>query len=231
VFLDRFNSLDEAQLWAVSDGWSNGSWTANDWRRRQLRTGAEGLEITLAARRNGGAHPYASGEVSTHQTYRYGYFEARLRMPRGSGLVGGVFTFTRDGGAATWNEIDMEILGRDTRSIELSYVVRGTIIKQVLPLPFDAADGFHTYAFDWRPDVIRWYVDDELLHESREADVTRLNQPQRFILNLWNSEELQAWVGPIAHDSGPWTMTVSCVAHASEYPGRSLCEPDGETQP
>lgn len=232
VFLDRFSGLDEAQLWAVSDGWANGSWTANDWRRRQLRTGAEGLEITLAASRSGGgSHPYASGEVSTHEKYRYGYFEARLHMPRGSGLVAGVFTFTRDAGPETWNEIDMEILGRDTRSIELSYIVGGAIIKQVVTLPFDAADGFHTYAFDWRPDAIRWYVDDQLVHESREVGVARLIEPQRFILNLWNSEELQPWVGPIARDAGPWTMTVSCVAHAAEYPGRSLCQPESPARP
>jgi beta-glucanase (GH16 family) len=224
-FIDRFRALNEQGLWAVSDGWSNGPWVANDWRRQQITVTQDGLAITMAANPPGAEKAFASGEISTHESYRYGYFETRFRMPRGSGLVVGAFTFTRQGGARSWNEIDMELLGRDTRTLELTHHVGGRPTKHVVHLPFDAAEGFHTYAFDWRPDVIRWYVDNELVLESRGANVEHMNLPQRFIVNLWNSELLHAWVGPIESRQAPWTLVVSCVAHADAYEGRSLCAP------
>ncbi len=223
VFLDRFKSLDEARLWAVSDGWSNGAWTANDWRRRQVQTGEDGLSIILSQSQRGADQPFASGELQSRELYRYGYFEARLRMPRGSGLVGGVFTFTRPEGRESWYEIDMEVLGRDTRRLELTYFSAGRETKHVIQLPFDAADGFHTYAFDWQPESIRWFVDGQLVHEARGPDVEAMTAEQRFIVNLWNSEQLAAWVGPLETAGGPWTMTVSCVAHAEAYTGQPLC--------
>jgi endo-1,3-1,4-beta-glycanase ExoK len=224
VFVDNFERLDDARLWAVSDGWSNGAWTANDWRRRQLQTGEDGLSITLAPNREGAEQPYASGEIATRESFRYGYFEARLRMPRGSGLVGGVFTFARPEGRESWYEIDLELLGRDTRRLELTYFTAGRETKHVIQLPFDAADDFHTYAFDWQPTYIRWYVDGQLVHESRGADVEALNRDQRFIVNLWNSEQLAPWVGPIDANGGPWTMALSCVAHADGYTGAPICD-------
>ncbi len=227
IFVDRFQSLDERDRWAISDGWSNGAWTANDWRREQLATkSGAGLLITLAANRRDEDKPFTSGEISTHEIFRYGYFETRFRMPRGSGLVAGVFTFTREGDGDTWDEIDIEMLGRDTRSLELTYFSSGREHKHIVALPFDAADAFHTYAFDWRPDAIRWYVDDQLVHEARGADIESMTRPQRFIVNLWNSEQLREWVGPIEAVSGSWTLNVTCVAHAAEYPGQAICEPE-----
>jgi endo-1,3-1,4-beta-glycanase ExoK len=222
-FTDRFRTLDEPGRWAISDGWSNGAWTANDWRRSQVSLQPEGLAITMAASA-GGEKAYSSGEIATSRSYRYGYFEARFRMPRGSGLVGAMFTFARDAGPRSWNEIDMEIAGQDTRTIELTYHVAGRPKKHVEHLPFDAAEGFHTYAFDWRPDVIRWYIDNQLVLESRGRDVEAMNTPQRFIVSLWNSEQLHRWVGPIHPEESPWTFTLACAAHAESYPGHALCD-------
>jgi beta-glucanase (GH16 family) len=90
-------------------------------------------------------------------------------------------------------------------------------------LPFDAADGFHSYGFEWTADAVRWYVDNRLVHEERGARVGRMNRPQRFIVNLWNSRLLDRWVGDIDAAAAPWTMTVSCAAAAPAYEGRSLC--------
>jgi|CXWL01.1.fsa_nt_gi beta-glucanase (GH16 family) len=223
-FVDRFQSLDE-ERWAVSDGWSNGDWVANDWRRDRLRLTSNGLAIVMGDTPAGAEKPYASGEISTHDTYRYGYFEARLRMPRGEGLVVGLFTFARPQGAVSWNEIDMELLGRDTRTLELTYHSGGRPKKHEVRLPFDAAEGFHTYAFEWRPDAIRWYVDNVLVHEARGAMVERMDQEQRFMVNLWNSNALHRWVGDIDPAQAPWTLEVACVAQAGAYRGRSLCMP------
>lgn len=222
-FIDRFEALD-AQRWAASHGWSNGDWVENDWRREQLGLTSEGLAITMAPSA-GGEKPYSSGEIASNESFVYGYFEARMRVPRGDGVVTGLFTFTRSGGPRTWQEIDMEIVGRDTRVLELAYHVAGRPKKIMIDLPFDAAEGFHTYAFDWRPDAIRFFVDNRLVHEANGSRVEQMTSPQRFIVNLWNTEQLYRWTGRVRPSEAPWTLHVACVAQAREYSGRALCAP------
>lgn len=221
-FIDRFGQMD-ATRWEISDGWHNGSWVENDWRRDQVSVGPRGLTLTLAPNGGGREKPYSSGEIVTSEAFQYGYYEARMRVPRGDGVVTGFFTFTRPGGVRTWQEIDMEIVGRNTRALELAYHVGGRPRKYVVDLGFDAADGFHTYAFDWRPDVIRFYVDNKLVWEATGSRVEAMTAPQRFIINLWNTEELHRWTGRVQPQEAPWRLHVSCVAQAREYRGQSLC--------
>jgi beta-glucanase (GH16 family) len=220
-FIETFEEIDETR-WRVADGWSNGEWTANDWRRSQLRRGADGLEITLA-RTRGGQKRFSSGELQSEDEYRYGYFETRMRVPRGSGLVTGFFTYTRPGAENSWDEIDIEILGRDTRSIQFTYFRHGERQITTLPLSFDAADGMHTYGFEWTPRVIRWYVDGRLVHEETGTRGPLPQAPQRLYLHLWNTETLTDWLGPILPWQGPWRLTVSCIAYAPSYTGAQLC--------
>src|SRR5690606_9833299 len=108
--------------------------------------------------------------------------------------------YARPGAENTWGEIDIEILGRDTRSVQLTYFRRGEQHVTTLPLPFDAADGFHTYGFEWTREAIRWYVDGRLIHEETGANGPLPQRPQRLYLHLWNTETLTEWLGPIL----PW---------------------------
>ncbi|MEZ6022546.1 MAG: family 16 glycosylhydrolase [Hyphomonadaceae bacterium] len=220
-FVDRFERIN-ADVWTLSDGWSNGDWMANDWRASQVRTGNGGARVLLERRRLG-AKRFSSGELQTNELYRYGYFEARMQVPRGSGIVSGFFTYTQPGGQQTWDEIDIEILGRDTRQIQFTYFRGGERLAVTLPLGFDAAEGMHTYAFEWATQYIRWYVDGRLMYEATGENLALPHRPQRLYLNLWNSDHLTDWVGPIAHGRGPWTLQVACIAHARRYEGRALC--------
>lgn len=222
AFADNFAVLDESR-WRISDGWSNGDWTANDWRRSQVRRTSSGIDITLA-RTRGGDKRFSSGELQSEDVYRYGYFEVRMRVPRGSGLVTGFFTYVRPGGENTWDEIDVEILGRNTRAIQLTYFRHGRRHITTLQLPFDAASGQHTYAFEWMPNYIRWYADGRMIHEETGENGPLPQATQRLYLHLWNSETLTDWLGPILPWEGPWRLSVSCIAHAQHYEGRSLCE-------
>ncbi|MFZ2031253.1 MAG: family 16 glycosylhydrolase [Vitreimonas sp.] len=220
-FVDHFRRID-ATRWRLSDGWSNGAWTANDWRALQVSSGANGASILLSARPDR-QQPFSSGELQTHATYQRGYFEARLQAASGSGLVTGFFTFTRESDApSTWDEIDVEILGRDTRSVQLSYYRSGAKRFVVLPLGFDAAAGVHTYAFDWQARYIRWYIDGVMRHQESGDGLPLPLRAQRLYINLWNSSTLTDWVGPIV-GRGPWRTRVECVAQAESAPARPLC--------
>ena len=224
-FVETFTAIDEAR-WVVADGWSNGAWTANDWRREQIARIDDGIEITLA-RAEDGDKQFTSGELQSHVFYQYGYFETRLRAPRGSGLVTGFFTYVREGGTRSWDEIDIEILGRNTRAVQFTTFNNGRRRITTKALPFDAAEDFHTYGFEWTPRHIRWYVDGVLMHEERAFFIFRRlpQDPQRLYLHLWNSETLTDWLGPIRPEQAPWRLRVSCIAYAERYEGRELCAP------
>jgi beta-glucanase (GH16 family) len=170
-----------------------------------------------------GAHmPFASGELQSRDVYQYGYYEVRMRVPRGSGTGVGFFTYTEPNGPRTWQEIDIEFIGRDTTGVELTYHLNGRHSGQRLRLPFDAADEYHTYGFEWTPQGIRWYVDNRLAREAINEGAEGMNRPQRLYLSLW-STTLHQWAGRLDRSGAPWTLYVSCVAQAREYRGESLC--------
>jgi endo-1,3-1,4-beta-glycanase ExoK len=229
-FIEHFIRLDESR-WYVADRGPNGDWTANDFRRAQLSITHEGLNVTLARAPNGRAPPFTSGEISTLRKFRYGYFEARIRIPRGAGLDTGLFTYVRDKGPTGWNEIDIEFIGRNPQQVELTLHVGKQTAHRIVQLPFDPASGFHTYAFDWKPNSVTWYIDGREVHEEHGRVAAGLTRPQNFLFDLWGSETLPLWMGKIDPDGGPYVATISCFAYAKSYEGRALCDDAGKRKP
>ena len=226
AFIERFSKINEDR-WYLADRGSNGDWTVNDFHRTQLSLSEAGLNLTLAKAPPGWATPFSSGEISSHERFRYGYFEARLRAPRGLGLDTGLFTYARDKGPDGWNEIDIELIGGNTRQVEFALHVGKLTAHKVVELPFDAASGFHTYAFNWQPGSVTWYVDDRVVYVERGPAATGLTRAQNFVIDIWGSETLYRWMGKIDRNGGPYTATVSCFAYLKSYAGRSLCsDPD-----
>ncbi len=224
AFLDRFDGPELDERWFVSDGWSNGSWMENDWRRSQVSLTPEGLRITLGPGPEGSEKPFASGEIRTIDEFRYGYVEVRMRLPRGPGLVTGAFTHTGRKGRLHPNEIDIEVLGRSTDKMETTLHVDSRASSKKVSLAFDAAADFHSYGFDWQPGYVRWYVDGEMVHEDASAAAQKLNRPQQIILMLWASRQLSSWVGELDASAAPWVLDFACVGYQPSYPGKPICD-------
>jgi endo-1,3-1,4-beta-glycanase ExoK len=223
-FIDRFEGPELHKRWFVSDGWSNGDWMENDWRKSQVSLTPEGLRITLASAPEGSDKPFSSGEVRTLEEFRYGYFEARMRLPRGAGLVSGAFTYAGRQDGKHPNEIDIEILGRSTNKMETTLHENNRATSKKVSLPFDSADAFHSYGFDWQPGYVRWYVDGVLMHEDASANARNLRRSQQFLLMLWASRQLRSWVGELDAAAAPWALDFACVGYEPKYPGKALCD-------
>ncbi|RYI12901.1 MAG: glycosyl hydrolase family protein, partial [Acetobacteraceae bacterium] len=146
-FIERFDAPALSDHWYISDGWDNGPHMDNDWRKSQLDLTPGNLTLTLEKAPDGHPKPMVSAEVRTLPFYRYGYFEARVKVPKGAGLVTGIFTYAHLDGATRSNEIDIEILGKDTRTLEATIHQNGKSSLKRVRLPFDAAEGFHTLGF------------------------------------------------------------------------------------
>jgi endo-1,3-1,4-beta-glycanase ExoK len=219
AFVERFDG-NLTKRWSISDGWSNGDWMSNDWRRSSVEVRPGLMSLHLKHGEKGSKHKLASGELQSHARHRYGYFEVRMKLPKGPGLVTGFFSYAGHQGKTRPNEIDIEILGRNTRVAELTIHENGKATSKKVELPFDAADGFHVYGFDWQPGFVRWYIDGRMVHEVTGGAAQRLVRPQQVILNLWASRQLEDWVGRLDLAKAPWRLDVSCVAYALTYDGQ-----------
>jgi beta-glucanase (GH16 family) len=116
---------------------------------------------------------------------RYGYFEMRAQLPAGQGLWPAFWLLPWDG---TWPpEIDvMEMLGNSTRRYYVSVHARpsgAAAIDAVTAVTApDLTAGFHVFGVAWRPDTIRFFLDDVMVHEiSTPADMHR---PMYMLANL-----------------------------------------------
>lgn len=222
-FVQRFSSERGLSDWHVASRGSNGWWSENDWRADHVRQSDHGLALVLD-RSGGGASGVSSGEISHLDKFQYGYFETQMRTARGEGLVSGFFTFAREGSdEKTWNEIDIEILGKSTDRAELTVHAEGRKTHKTVLLGFDSAKGFHTYGFDWTPDAVRWYIDGVMVHEATGPVVERLKREQSLHLNLVGTRNLEGWAGRLDIDGGPYAMDIACVGFAPSYDGKPLC--------
>ncbi len=154
---------------------------------------------------NGRTIPYSSGMLSTgggpdgskpRFTAKYGYFEIRARIPSGNGLWPAFWMLTPDQKPP---EIDiMEVLSRDTNTVQMHYHYlddSGTEqdVGQGWWSEDDFSEGWHTYAVEWRPDAIIWYVDG--VERNRYEGDAIADVPLYLILNL-QVGNADSWAGP-----------------------------------
>src|SRR3546814_20829287 len=65
----------------------------------------------------------------------------------------------------------------------------------MIDLGFDASADFHTYAFEWRLNSIRWFVDGRQVHEETGARGTLPSHPGKIFLHAWAGKDLAGWLG------------------------------------
>jgi len=145
-----------------------------------------------------------SARVNTNESWTYGWFEARLKLPKGKGTWPAFWMMP-----ATWSgwpdggEIDiMEHVGCVPTEVSSSihckaYYHAINTQKTAARKIASVMDEFHVYALEWTPEYIRTYVDGELLFhynpddypKGRNADTWPFNKPFQLKLNLaWGGD-------------------------------------------
>ena len=210
-FFDGFDTFDR-ERWRISDGWSNGSWQNCLWSNRNvdLVEGHLVLTFDIAADLSAEERPYRCGEIQSRRRFHYGTYEARLRTGTGSGINAAFFTYIGPIHDAPHDEIDFEILTRDTSRVSVNTYVAGEPLNgATAPVPGGTDADFHTYAFQWSGDGIRWYVDGTLIHEATENLPT---EAQKIFFSLWGTDTLSSWMGPFDSDALPTKLQIDWVA-------------------
>ncbi|MCF7805715.1 MAG: family 16 glycosylhydrolase [Candidatus Marinimicrobia bacterium] len=169
------------------------------------------LAVTLEAK------PYRGAELRTNEAYTYGRFAVRYQSAPGAGQTSTFFTY-HDGGIE-WNEIDIEILGRYTDDIQFNAITPGQTNNVNHSYTEDNPHiGFHTYAFEWTPDYVAWYMDGEEVYRQTGDHVQTLNHPQKIMMNIW-PPMYPGWVGELDPEILPVFAYYDWVEYASYTPG------------
>ncbi len=148
---------------------------------------------------------YTSGRVNTQgkHDFTYGLFEARVKVPTGKGYLPAFWLMASDenlyGQWPRCGEIDiMEVMGdsTDTAHGTVHYGNPHSQSQGTYTLTNGTfADDFHTFALEWEPGSLRWYIDGMLYHEENDWHSTTegqgtitypapFDQPFYVILNL-----------------------------------------------
>ncbi|MBN1606474.1 MAG: family 16 glycosylhydrolase [Polyangiaceae bacterium] len=138
------------------------------------------------------AHATKSAEFYTNKSYQYGRFEASIRFPAGSGVVGSFFLW-KDGSELDgeyWNELDLEKVGADcTLDTNAFYGDPERVHTKAIALTADLCGVFHTYAYEWTPEYIAWFVDGtEVRRETGEtatAYAENATEGMQIRFNIW----------------------------------------------
>lgn len=208
-FVEAFDTLDPA-IWYISDGWNNGSHQNCTWSRKQVRIAGGAVELTFEKRATG-ERDYACGEIQTRKRFGYGTYEARMKSADASGLNSAFFTYIGPADKQPHDEIDFEVLGKDSSRVQLNQYVGGKGGNEELAgVPGGAASDFNDYAFVWEKDRLRYFVNGRMVHEV--TDPTKIPQnAQKIFLSLWGTDTLKDWMGTMSY-SAPAKMQIDRLA-------------------
>jgi beta-glucanase (GH16 family) len=190
---DEFNGADgsapDPAKWVMETG--GGGWGNNELESYTARTEnvhQENGNLVIQALKesytgsDGIAREYTSARLNTAGKFSqtYGKFEARIKIPYGQGIWPAFWLLGDNISTAGWpacGETDiMENVGFEPTKVHGSMHGAGysgaTPLTGVYTLSSGRfADDYHVFAVEWEPNVVRFYVDDQLYQTRTTADI------------------------------------------------------------
>lgn len=208
MYADLTNGMPEN--FEASDGWTNGSMFNVFWRAANVTFENGAMQLIISNDDfNPQSIPYAGGEFRSKDFYGYGRYEVSMKAIKNDGVVSSFFTYTGPSDNNPWDEIDIEILGKDTTQVQFNYFTDGKGNHEYLhDLGFDASEDFHTYAFEWHKDSIIWFVDGiEVRSVSYNIPVTE----SKIMMNAWCGINVDEWLNAFNDENIPLTAEYQWV--------------------
>ena len=199
VWSDEFDgpngSAVDSSKWSFDIGTgcpNNCNWGNNEletYTKRTVNAHVEGGLLVIKALNetftgpDGQTRNYTSARLLTKNnfTQAYGRFEARIKIPYGQGLWPAFWMLGDNIGTAGWptcGEIDiMENIGKEPSTVHGTFHgpgysgASGIGAAYALPNGQKFSDDFHTFAVEWEPNVVRFYVDGLLYKTRTPADL------------------------------------------------------------
>lgn len=164
------------------DRWGNNELQYYTSREENVKV-ENGYLLITAIKEDFQGSSYTSARLKTEGLFqqKYGRFEARIRLPYGSGMWPAFWMLGDDNdGADVWpqiGEIDiMENRGQEptliTGSVHGPGYSAGEAVSKEFEFENERVDtSFHVYGVEWGPNYINYYVDDVLYNQITPEDV------------------------------------------------------------
>lgn len=226
AFSDEF---DGASLDTAKWGYRTGSRMWSEQLPANVTVSGGMLRIALR-REKAGRLDYTAGGVISRQAFRYGYYEARVRMPRGRGWHTSFWMMQngpKTGREDRYQEIDVcEQDSSDNSSYSAnwhSYKPHSSFGHKRISGPDLSAD-FHLYGADFSPAEVRFYFDGRLVHSIGVSAVPHFDQ------HIWLTS-IAAWLGrttSVDDSALPETALFDYVRYyrRDDPPAREFTAPD-----
>jgi beta-glucanase (GH16 family) len=196
VWSDDFDgapgTVPDARKWSMvtgGDGWGNQELQMYTDRPENAAVDGNGILVITARREplhdnpsdNPSDNPYTSARLTTKGIFaqRYGRFEARLKLPVGKGLWPAFWLLGDNVDEVGWpacGEIDiMEERGAQPWQISGAIHGPGHSGGNAIVAGFESpgreplSNDFHTFALEWDPTELRFYVDQTLYQTVRQS--------------------------------------------------------------
>jgi beta-glucanase (GH16 family) len=229
VWQDEFDGPEglspDSSKWTYDIGtdWGNAQLEYDTDRPENVSLDGAGHLVITARKEQYLGSAYTSARIVTRGLFEraYGRYEARIRLPWGQGIWPAFWLLGANIETVGWpacGEIDiMEYRGQEPSTLHGSLHGPGYSGLRALTKRYrlynDRFDtGFHTFAVEWEPNEIRWFVDGTLYQTVARADVPGewvYDAPFYIILNLAVGGH---WVGaPNAETVFPQQMIVDWV--------------------
>lgn len=190
-----------SQKCEIADGWTNGNMFNVTWRKKNCTFNDGKMQLIIDT--DSGNLPYSGAEYRTRGFQGYGRYEVSMKPIKNDGVVSSFFTYTGPSDKNPWDEIDIEFTGKDTTKVQFNYFTKGVGNHEYYhDLGFDASEEFHTYAFEWHPDKIVWFVDGVEVHSAAKMiPATR----GKIMMNVWCGTGVDSWLKPFDDSNLPLT--------------------------
>jgi len=206
VWSDEFDyiGLPDSTKWDYDTEGNDAGWGNNEsqfYTKRRIENASveNGILRITALKEDFQDKKYTSARLITKTHWQYGRFETRAKVPSGRGtwaaiwMMPGGWSFN-DGNWPDVGEFDiMEHVGHDPGLIHASAHSRdyqwqkGTQKTDTIRIA-DATKEFHTYTWEWSPEVVKAYVDDQLFFEYKNEGLGETKWPYEkpfyLILNV-----------------------------------------------
>lgn len=154
----------------------------------------------------------AAGSATPGYSFQYGYAEACIKVVSGQALWPAFWMLPVPDSNGVYHdnaggEVDiMEELGQQPNIDEVHYLQNGQNLGTGIDAKTDLSKGYHTYAVNWQPGEIDYYLDGKKIWSvDQSPDV-----PEYLILDLWVGNN--DWTGsPNQSTPSPATMSVDYV--------------------
>ena len=198
-------------LFEASDGWTNGNPFDCGWTKNNTSFDNGVLNLTID-KDSSGQYNYTGAEYRSLEHYHYGYYETSMKAIKNDGVVSSFFTYTGPSENNPWDEIDVEVLGKDTTKVQFNYYTNGVGNHEYMyDLGFDASEGYHTYGFDWQKDSITWYVDGKAVYTATSNIPSTAG---KIMMNVWPGIGVNDWLKPFDGKT-PLTASYEWVTYQS----------------